>query len=105
MSEALRGYSEVIKSAPDLSDPFIFRAIIFNEKGMYQKAIDDMTKAIELEGDKMPNNFTLRGNIYANAGNDSEAYQDFKKGDFPIAQFSQQLSWHNEYRAPYGQKR
>ncbi|MBL0068250.1 MAG: hypothetical protein IPP39_07075 [Chitinophagaceae bacterium] len=79
VSEALRGYSEVIKSAPDLSDPFIFRAIIFNEKGKYQKAIDDMTKAIELEGDKMPNNFTLRGNIYANAGNDSEAYQDFKK--------------------------
>ena len=44
VQEALKGYSEVIKAAPDLMEPYFFRAIIFNEKGMYEKAIEDMTR-------------------------------------------------------------
>lgn len=79
VNEALREYSIVIKMAPDLSDPFLFRAIIFNEKGMYEKAVEDMTKAIALEGDGNPNLFSLRGDIYRNAGKNEEAYADFKK--------------------------
>ena len=80
VNEALREYSTVIKMAPDLSDPFLFRAIIFNEKGMYEKAVEDMSKAIELEGDGNPNLFSLRGDIYSNAGKNEEAFADFKKG-------------------------
>lgn len=78
VNEALKGYSEVIKIAPDLSDPYIFRAIIFNEKGMFQKAADDLTMAIKIEGNKMPNNFSLRGEIYNNAKMYEEAFADFK---------------------------
>lgn len=79
VNEALREYSTVIKMAPDLSDPFLYRAIIFNEKGMYEKAVEDLSKAIELEGDGNPNLFSLRGDIYSNAGKNAEAYADFKK--------------------------
>jgi tetratricopeptide (TPR) repeat protein len=79
VAEALRGYSEVIKTAPDLMEPFLFRAIIFNEKGMYEKAIEDMTNAIKYDTDKSSNLFTLRGEIYSTANKNEEAFADFKQ--------------------------
>ncbi len=79
VQEALKGYSEVIKVAPDLMEPYFFRALIFNEKGMYQKAIEDMTNAIKYDTDKSSNLFTLRGEIYSKAEKNEEAYADFKQ--------------------------
>lgn len=79
VNEALRGYSEVIKTAPDLMEPYFFRAIIFNEKGMYEKAIEDMTNAIKYDTDKTSNLFTLRGEIYSAAEKNEEAFADFKQ--------------------------
>lgn len=79
VNEALRGYSEVIKTAPDLMEPYFFRAIIFNEKGMYEKAIEDMTNAIKYDTDKSSNLFTLRGEIYNIAEKNEEALADFKQ--------------------------
>ncbi|MBK8608176.1 MAG: hypothetical protein IPN82_15680 [Chitinophagaceae bacterium] len=63
VQEALKGYSEVIKAAPDLMEPYFFRALIFNEKGMYEKAIDDMTNAIKNDDQKQSNLYTLRGDF------------------------------------------
>ena len=79
VQEALKGYSEVIKAAPDLMEPYFFRAIIFNEKGMYEKAIEDMTNAIKNDDQKQSNLYTLRGEIYDYAGKQNEAFADFKQ--------------------------
>ncbi|MBK9484597.1 MAG: hypothetical protein IPO01_05115 [Chitinophagaceae bacterium] len=79
VQEALKGYSEVIKMAPDLMEPYLFRAIIFNEKGMYEKAIEDITNAIKYDTDKSSNLFTLRGEIYSTANKNEEAFADFKQ--------------------------
>jgi tetratricopeptide (TPR) repeat protein len=82
VSEALRGYSEVIKIAPDLMEPYFFRGRIFSEKGMYEKAIEDLTNAIKYDTEKTSNLFTVRGNIYADAGKQLEAFTDFKQAIF-----------------------
>ncbi len=79
VQEALRGYSEVIKAAPDLMEPYFFRAIIFNEKGMYEKAIEDMTNAIKNDDQKQSNLYTLRGEIYGKAEKNENAFADFKQ--------------------------
>jgi len=79
VQEALKGYSEVIKAAPDLMEPYFFRAIIFNEKGMYEKAIEDMTNAIKNDDQQQSNLYTLRGEIYDYAGKQNEAFADFKQ--------------------------
>jgi tetratricopeptide (TPR) repeat protein len=79
VAEALKGYSEVIRAAPDLMEPYLFRAIIFNEKGMYEKAIEDMTIAIKNDTEKSSNLFTLRGEIYSTAEKNEEAFADFKQ--------------------------
>jgi tetratricopeptide (TPR) repeat protein len=79
VADALRGYSEVIKTAPDLMEPYLYRAIIFNEKGMYEKAIEDMTNAIKYDTDKSSNLFTIRGEIYSTANKNEEAFADFKQ--------------------------
>jgi tetratricopeptide (TPR) repeat protein len=82
VAEALKGYSEVIKASPDLMEPYFFRAIIFNEKGMYEKAIDDMTNAIKNDDSKQSNLYTLRGEIYSKAEKNVEAFADFKQAIF-----------------------
>lgn len=79
VAEALKGYSEVIRTAPDLMEPYFFRAIIFNEKGMYEKAIEDMTNAIKYDTDKSSNLFTLRGEIFSTAEKNEEAFADFNQ--------------------------
>jgi tetratricopeptide (TPR) repeat protein len=79
VSEALRGYSEVIKTAPDLMEPYLYRAIIFNEKGMYEKAAEDMSNAIKNDDSHSSNLYTLRGEIYSKANKNEEAFADFKQ--------------------------
>ncbi len=79
VSEALKGYSEVIKIAPDIMEAYFFRARIFNEKGMYEKAIEDMSNAIKYDDSKASNLYTMRGEIYSSAGKNTEAYNDFKQ--------------------------
>ena len=76
---ALREYSEVIRMAPDLSDPYIYRAMLFSEKGIDDKAIADVTKAIGLEGDQAPADFfSLRGDYYNSTKAYTLALADFK---------------------------
>jgi tetratricopeptide (TPR) repeat protein len=77
---ALREYSEVIRMAPDLSDPYVYRAMIFSEKGIDEKAKADMTSAIEIEGKDAPAYyFSLRGDYYNNTKEYMQAIGDFKK--------------------------
>ncbi len=77
---ALREYSEVIRMSPDLSDPYAYRAVIFSDKGLDERAIADITKAIELEGKSAPAYFfRLRGDYYNNVSNFTASITDFKK--------------------------
>lgn len=82
VNEILRDYSEVIRIAPDFSDPYIYRGQLFHYKGIYQKAIDDYTKAIEIEKGNGPEVYVefyvLRGESYNRMGNATAAYDDFK---------------------------
>lgn len=77
---ALREYSEVIRLAPDLSDPYVYRSIIFSKKGIDEKAKADITKAIELEGNNAPAYFYgLRGDYNNYTKDYVAAISDFKK--------------------------
>lgn len=81
-NEVIREYTDLIRMAPDLSDPYVCRAQHFHHKGIYQKAIDDYTKAIELEKSGPPEGYVdfyrLRGYSYDMMGNAAAAYEDFK---------------------------
>ncbi|MFN8250826.1 MAG: hypothetical protein U0V75_03005 [Ferruginibacter sp.] len=79
VNEALKGYSEVIKSAPDVMEAYMYRSRIFDQKGMYQKAIEDMTNAIKYDTDKRWDLFMMRGEYYASANMNNEAFADFKQ--------------------------
>jgi tetratricopeptide (TPR) repeat protein len=79
IQEALKGYSEVIKIAPDIMEAYMYRARIFREKGMYEKAIDDLTNAIKYDDQKNFDLYTQRGDCYSFAGKKNEAFADFKQ--------------------------
>lgn len=79
IQEALKGYSEVIKIAPDIMEAYMYRARVFQEKGMYEKAIDDLTNAIKYDDQKNFNLYTQRGDCYYFAGKINEAFSDFKQ--------------------------
>ncbi len=79
VSEALRGYSEALKGDPKLMEAYMYRGIIVNEKGMYEKAIEDMANAIKNDDQKLSNLYTLRGEIYGKAEKNEEAFADFKQ--------------------------
>lgn len=80
VGQALREYSEIIKLAPDLSDPYVFRAAAFHKKGLEERAIADISKAIALEGNGAYGGWYVdRGNYYAKLKQYNEAYADFKQ--------------------------
>ena len=77
---ALREYSEIIRKWPEATDSYPFRAEIFAEKGMYDRAVADMDKAIAVEGEASPPVwYKQRGDFKASAGNNAEAVEDFQK--------------------------
>ena len=57
----------------------MYRARIFREKGMYEKAIDDLTNAIKYDDQKNFDLYTQRGDCYSFAGKKNEAFADFKQ--------------------------
>ena len=79
VNEALRGYSQVIKLSPDIMEAYFFRCRIFYEKGMYEKALEDITNAIKYDNFHSSNLFTTRGEIYEKLNRMELAYDDFLK--------------------------
>lgn len=78
MVAALRGYSEAIRLMPELSDPYPMRASLFSEKGLYDKAIADMDKAIAIEGKSASADwYSDRAEYKLRAGNAKAAFDDF----------------------------
>jgi tetratricopeptide (TPR) repeat protein len=77
---ALRGYSEAIRLMPEFSDPYAMRAGLLAGKGLYDRAIADMDKAISIEGAKAGAYwYGDRGNYKFDAGDAAGAMADFKK--------------------------
>ena len=79
VNEALKGYSQVIKMAPDIMEAYFFRCRIFFEKGMYEKALDDITNAIRYDTYHSSNLYTTRAEIYERLSRMEAAYDDFYK--------------------------
>jgi tetratricopeptide (TPR) repeat protein len=48
MNEALRAFSSAIKKDPKFVKAYLFRAKVFEKKGVYEKAIEDLNTAIAL---------------------------------------------------------
>ena len=77
---ALRGYSDAIRLMPDLSDPYYYRANRFAQKGMYDRAIADMDKIIEVEKNNLQADyFSKRADYKFWNGNAADAFEDFKQ--------------------------
>jgi len=77
---ALREYSEVIRLAPEVTEAYVYRGKIFGDKGMYDRGIADVSKAIEIEGKETPAFFyTTRGDIYGLAKKYEASIADFKQ--------------------------
>jgi len=78
---ALQGYSEVIRQLPDeFGDAYLHRAELLADKGLLDRAVADMDRAITLASPKVPASlYTLRGDFQAQGGHEPEAIADFKK--------------------------
>ncbi len=78
---ALKGYSDVIRLLPDeFGDAYLHRAELLADKGLEERAVADMTKAIALASPKVPAfYYELRADYQAGSGHDAEAIADFKK--------------------------
>ncbi len=74
---AMRSYTDAIKANPKFGDAFLQRSYIFDKKGLYDKAIDDVSEYIKLN----PLNkqgFSLRASLYYKIENYQAALNDFK---------------------------
>ena len=78
---ALKGYSDVIRLMPDeFGDAYLHRAELLTDKGLDDRAVADMTKAIALASPKVPAfYYRQRGEYQLRGGHDAEAITDFKK--------------------------
>lgn len=76
---AMKLYSDAIRLMPELSDPYAMRAALFADKGMHERAIADISKAIEIDGEGAgPGWHSDRADYYLLAGNNDAAVTDFK---------------------------
>ena len=73
---AIKCYSEAIKSKPDFTVAYNNRGIVYKEKGEFQKAIEDYTIAINLDPD-YANAYNNRGNAYKEKGEFQKAIEDY----------------------------
>ena len=95
VNEALRGYSQVIKLSPDIMEAYFFRCRIFYEKGMYEKALEDITNAIkyaELLIDRQINpaqGMSMKAQYLHQAGrfNESVSYLDSILKKYPMTDY------------------
>jgi len=78
---ALRSYSDIIRKDSTFADAYVWRSKLFWNKGLDDRAISDINKAIKIEGDKAPAQyFTIRADYYFSANNFNAALDDFKHG-------------------------
>jgi tetratricopeptide (TPR) repeat protein len=76
---AMKLYSDAIRLMPELSDPYPMRAALFADKGMYERAVADVSKAIEIEGESAGAGWhSDRADYYILTGNNDAAIADFK---------------------------
>ncbi len=54
------------------------RGVVFNKKGDYERAIDDLNRAIE-SNPNYPNPYNHRGNVWSRLGKSTNALKDFDK--------------------------
>lgn len=76
---ALEAFSVAIASNPDgASVPYYYRGLVYVDKGQVNDAIDDFTKAIELDG-HFPQAFAARGTANLMISRPAKAVEDFDK--------------------------
>ncbi len=74
---AMKGYSEAIRMMPEFSDPYIRRAGLFADRGMYERAVADLDKAIAAEGkDVYASLYSDRGDYKYAAGDTKGGFDD-----------------------------
>lgn len=77
---AMKGYSDAVRLMPDFSDPYIRRASLFADKGMFDRAVSDMDKAIAAEGEAAnAGMYSDRADFKLQAGDAAGALADFRK--------------------------
>ena len=74
---AMRSYSNAIKTNPKFGYAFLQRSYIFDKKGLYDKAIDDISEYIKLNS-QSKQGFELRAGLYYKTENYQAALNDFK---------------------------
>ena len=80
LSAAMKGYSDVIRLKPDFTEAYQHRAGLFYKKGMDDRAVADMDKAIETAGkDVYAAMYGDRGEFKYGAGDVAGAFADYKK--------------------------
>jgi tetratricopeptide (TPR) repeat protein len=70
--------NELIKSEPDDKLAFLARGSVYLKTGDSKKAVDDFTRAIEIDS-KHPKSYHLRGLAHEMAGNNDEALKDLNQ--------------------------
>lgn len=76
VNTALRTYSECLKADPEFLDALMFRAALFADKGLYDKAIADATVALKVSP-KSAQRYKDRADYNFRAGNYDNAAADF----------------------------
>ena len=80
LTAAMKGYSDVIRLKPDFTEAYQHRAVLFYKKGMDDRAVADMNKAIETAGkDVYPAMYGDRGKFKYGAGDYPGAFADYKQ--------------------------
>ncbi len=78
LNESLKAFSNAIKKDPKFVKAYLFRAKVFEKRGIYEKAIEDLTVAITLN--KSTDNIEVyrqRGGFYYQIKNYKNAVADF----------------------------
>ncbi len=76
---ALDAFSVAIASNPDgASVPYYYRGLVYIDQGKVNEAIDDFSKAIEIDG-HFPQAYAARGTAYLMISRPAKASEDFDK--------------------------
>lgn len=78
-NEALKDFDKAIELSPIVTFAYSNKAFIFEERGSYEQAIENYTKAIESASYGAGGYYWYRGNLYEKIGKIKEAYDDFCK--------------------------
>jgi len=78
LQEAIREYSEAVRSNPKLQLAYIYRAVCYDQLKEYDKAIADYSKAIAIDPHD-PAAYSGRGDIYSHMGQFQKAIADCTK--------------------------